>query len=90
MRRAVVALAVVLALPAAAAAAPWSAPRDVSRPHTFIDDVSIAFVPSGAGLIGWRTQDGAGTACAWRRVRRRALGGRRPRASALRATRPRG
>ena len=43
-----------------AAAAPWSAPRDVSRPHTFIDDVSIAFVPSGAGLIGWRLQDGVG------------------------------
>ena len=61
MRRAVVVVAVVLALPAPAAAAPrWSPPRDVSRPHTFIDDVSIAFVPSGAGLIGWRTQDGAG------------------------------
>ncbi|MEO8689511.1 MAG: hypothetical protein ABI611_15030 [Solirubrobacteraceae bacterium] len=32
----------------------------MSRPHTFIDDVSIAFVPNGAGLIGWRLQDGAG------------------------------
>ena len=30
-------------------AAPWSAPRDVSRPHTFIDDVSIAFVPTAPG-----------------------------------------
>ncbi len=53
MRRAVVALVVMLA-------PPWSAPRDVSRPHTFIDDLSIAFVPSSAGLIGWRMQDGAG------------------------------
>jgi hypothetical protein len=61
MRRAVVVLALLLGLPATAAAAPpWSAPRDVSRPHTFIDDLSIAFVPSGAGLIGWRMQDGAG------------------------------
>ena len=61
MRAALLAL-VALALPAPAAAAPpWSAPLDVSRPHTFVDDMSIAFVPSGAGLIGWRTQDGAGT-----------------------------
>jgi hypothetical protein len=65
MRRAVLAVLAVVAsvvgLPATAAAAPpRSAPRDVSRPHTFIDDVSIAFVPSGAGLIGWRMQDGAG------------------------------
>ena len=36
------------------------APQDLSRPHTFIDDVSIAFVPSGAGLIGWLLQDGVG------------------------------
>ena len=61
MRRVVLAVVLMLALPAtAAAAAPWSAPQDLSRPHTFIDDVSIAFVPSGAGLIGWRLQDGVG------------------------------
>ena len=61
MRRAVVALAArARAARRRGGRAPWSAPRDVSRPHTFIDDVSIAFVPSGAGLIGWRLQDGVG------------------------------
>jgi hypothetical protein len=59
--RALLALLAMLSLPAAAAAAPpWSAPRDVSAPHTFIDDLGIAFVPDGAGLIGWRAQDGVG------------------------------
>ena len=38
MRRALLALAVVLVLPASTEAAPpWSAPRDVSEPHTFVD-----------------------------------------------------
>jgi hypothetical protein len=61
MRAALLALLCLLSLPAAAGAAPpWSAPRDVSRPHTFVDAESIAFVPNGAGLIGWRTQDGVG------------------------------
>jgi hypothetical protein len=61
MRRVIVVLTALLALPATAAAAPpWSGPRDVSRPHTFIDDLSIAFVPSGAGLIGWHLQEGVG------------------------------
>ena len=63
MLRAVVVAAVAawsLATAPLVLAAPWSVPRDVSRPHTFIDDLSIAFVRDGAGLIGWRQQDGAG------------------------------
>ena len=54
MTRALLALAVVLVLPASTEAAPpWSAPRDVSGPHTFVDGLW-----AGAGLIGWRSEDG--------------------------------
>jgi hypothetical protein len=55
MRRVLLALAVVLALPAATEAAPpWAAPEDVSRPHTFIDGLWI-----GTHLtFGWRSEDG--------------------------------
>jgi hypothetical protein len=61
MTRALLALAVVLVLPASAQAAPWSAPRDVSGPHTFIDGLW-----TGGGLIGWRSEDGEAGAPAGR------------------------
>ena len=52
------ALAVLVVLPASTEAAPpWSAPRDVSGPHMFVDGLW-----AGGGLIGWRSEDGeAGT-----------------------------
>jgi hypothetical protein len=62
MRRALLALAVVLVLPASTEAAPpWSAPRDVSGPHTFVDGLW-----AGGGLIGWRSEDGEAGAPAHR------------------------
>ena len=62
MRRALLALAVVLVLPASTEAAPpWSAPRDVSGPHTFADGLW-----AGGGLIGWRSEDGEAGAPAGR------------------------
>ncbi len=54
MHRALLALAVLLVLPASTEAAPpWSAPRDVSGPFTFVDGLW-----AGGGLIGWRSGDG--------------------------------
>ena len=54
MRRLLLALAVPVVLPASTEAAPpWSAPRDVSGPHTFVDGLW-----AGDGLIGWRSEDG--------------------------------
>ena len=54
MHRALLALAVLLVLPASTEAAPpWSAPRDVSGPFTFVDGLWAA-----GGLIGWRSGDG--------------------------------
>ena len=62
MRRALLALAVVLVLPASTEAAPpWSAPRDVSGPFTFVDGLW-----AGGGLIGWRSEDGEAGAPAGR------------------------
>jgi hypothetical protein len=62
MRRALLALAVVLVLPASTEAAPpWSAPRDVSGPHTFVDGLW-----AGGGLIGWHSEDGEAGAPAGR------------------------
>jgi hypothetical protein len=62
MHRALLAFAVVLAVPASAGAAPpWSAPRDVSGPHTFVDGLWV-----GGGLIGWRSEDGEAGAPAGR------------------------
>ncbi len=58
MRRVLLALAVLVVLPASTEAAPpWSAPRDVSGPHMLVDGLW-----AGGGLIGWRSEDGeAGT-----------------------------
>ena len=54
MRRTLLALAVLLALPAGAAAAPpWSTPQDLSGPHTFVDGLWV-----GGGKVGWRSEDG--------------------------------
>jgi hypothetical protein len=61
MRRALLALAVLLVLPASTEAAPWSAPRDVSGPHSFVDGLW-----AGGGLIGWRSEDGEAGAPAGR------------------------
>ncbi len=62
MRRALLALAVLLVLPASTEAAPpWSAPRDVSGPHRFVDGLG-----AGGGLIGWRSEDGEAGAPAGR------------------------
>ena len=62
MRRALLALAVLLVLPASTEAAPpWSAPRDVSGPFTFVDGLWAGF-----GLIGWRSEDGEAGAPAGR------------------------
>ena len=62
MTRALLALAVVLVLPASTEAAPlWSAPRDVSSLHTFVDGLW-----AGGGLIGWRSEDGEAGAPAGR------------------------
>jgi len=62
MRRALLALAVLLVLPASTEAAPpWSAPRDVSGPFTFVDGLWTGF-----GLIGWRSEDGEAGAPAGR------------------------
>jgi hypothetical protein len=43
---------------AARAAAPWSAPQDVSAPHLFVFDPAIAFAGDGTALATWRWQDG--------------------------------
>jgi hypothetical protein len=62
MRRALLALAVLLVLPASTEAAPpWSAPSDESGPHTFVDGLW-----AGGGLIGWRSEDGEAGAPAHR------------------------
>ena len=62
MRRALLALAVLFVLPASTEAAPpWSAPQDVSGPHTFVDGLW-----AGGGLIGWRSEDGEAGAPAGR------------------------
>ena len=62
MRRVLLALAVVLVLPASTEAAPpWSAPRDVSGPFTSVDGLW-----AGGGLIGWRSEDGEAGAPAGR------------------------
>ena len=62
MRRVLLALAVLVVLPASTEAAPpWSAPRDVSGPHTFVDGLW-----AGGGLIGWRSEDGEAGAPAGR------------------------
>src|SRR4051794_9414458 len=62
MTRALLVLAVVLVLPASTEAAPpWSAPQDVSGPHTFVDGLW-----AGGGLIGWRSEDGEAGAPAGR------------------------
>jgi hypothetical protein len=62
MRAALLALVVLLGLPASATAAPpWSAPRDVSGPHTFVDGLW-----ADVGLIGWRSEDGEAGAPAGR------------------------
>ena len=64
MRRLLLALAVLVVLPASTEAAPpWSAPRDVSGPHTFVDGLW-----AGDGLIGWRSEDGEAGAPAGRSV----------------------
>lgn len=47
------------ALPAtAAAAAPWSAPQNLSAPHLFVFDPAIGFTGDGGALAAWRWQDG--------------------------------
>jgi len=62
MRRVLLALAVLVVLPASTEAAPpWSAPRDVSGPFTFVDGLW-----AGGGLIGWRSEDGEAGAPAGR------------------------
>jgi murein DD-endopeptidase MepM/ murein hydrolase activator NlpD len=62
MRRTLLALAVVLVLPASAEAAPpWSVPRDVSGPFTFVDGLW-----AGNNVIGWRSEDGEAGAPAGR------------------------
>lgn len=62
MRRVLLALAVVLVLPASTEAAPpWSAPRDVSGPYSFVDGLW-----AGGGLIGWHSEDGEAGAPAHR------------------------
>ena len=62
MRRVLLALAVLVVLPASTEAAPpWSAPRDVSGPHMLVDGLW-----AGGGLIGWRSEDGEAGAPAGR------------------------
>jgi hypothetical protein len=59
MRAALLAALVLAALPSAAAAAPpWSAPQDVSRPHLFVSDPSLVAAGDGSWLAAWRWQDG--------------------------------
>jgi hypothetical protein len=53
-------LVALAAMPAAADAASWSAPVDVSSPSLFVDDPFIGFASSGIGLTSWRWQDGIG------------------------------
>ena len=63
MRAALLALLAVLAIVAPASAAPpWSAPDDLSGPHTFIDNVSIGWAKHDFGVITYRWQNGLGAA----------------------------
>ncbi|MEA2312339.1 MAG: hypothetical protein QOE28_2307, partial [Solirubrobacteraceae bacterium] len=62
MRRspALLSLAVVLAAPAAAAAATWSAPQNVSSAHEFVDSPGLVVSGDGTALASWTTGDGTG------------------------------
>ncbi|UTI66474.1 hypothetical protein NBH00_09740 [Paraconexibacter antarcticus] len=66
MRSLAVVPAVLLALaaPAAAGAAtgPWSAPQDLSGPHSFVDAPQLLAAPDGRTLATWRPTDGGGAA----------------------------
>src|SRR4051794_39530661 len=51
-----------VAVAAALAAAPWSAPQTLSSPHQFVDPVDVAFGANGSALASWTFQDGTNRA----------------------------
>ncbi len=64
MRRSVLLVGLLAGLalaPPVQAAAPWSVPQDLARPHTFVDAVRLTFSGRGTALSTWGWQDGVGT-----------------------------
>jgi hypothetical protein len=69
-------IAILLALPAAGAAAPWSAPVNVGSAANFVDNPFIGFGTKGRGLVSWHWQNGVGSSAqAGTRVATRAPNG---------------
>src|SRR4051794_28554420 len=52
----------VLLVTATPASAQWSPPVNVSTPHEFVDNPTLAFSSAGAGLATWIARDGVGNA----------------------------
>lgn len=58
---AVAAVLVVGALPAAASAATWSPPQDLSSPHAFVEQAALTVSGNGTALATWRWSDSTGS-----------------------------
>lgn len=51
-------VSLLIAVPVATAAPPWSSPQDLSLAHTFTSDPTVATSAGGTTLATWRWQDG--------------------------------